>query len=109
MAFLDFFKSVDINNEVNRCRTTKGSVLLDVRTEEEYRSGHISGSRNIPVEKIDNAVNLLHDKSAPLFVYCQSGARSRKAVSKLRKMGYTEVYNIGGIDSFQGQLQRGKR
>ena len=109
MAFLDFFKSVDINNEVTRCRTTKGSVLLDVRTEEEYRSGHISGSRNIPVEKIDNAVNLLHDKSAPLFVYCQSGARSRKAVSKLRKMGYTEVHNIGGIDSFQGQLQRGKR
>lgn len=109
MAFLDFFKSVDINNEVNRCRTTKSSVLLDVRTEEEYRSGHISGSRNIPVEKIDNAVNLLHDKSAPLFVYCQSGARSRKAVSKLRKMGYTEVHNIGGIDSFQGQLQRGKR
>ena len=94
MAFLDFFKSVDINNEVNRCRTTKGSVLLDVRTEEEYRSGHI---------------NLPHDKSAPLFVYCQSGARSRKAVSKLRKMGYTEVHNIGGIDSFQGQLQRGKR
>ena len=109
MAFLDFFKSVDINNEVNRCRTTKCSVLLDVRAEEEYRSGHISGSRNIPVEKIDNAVNLLHDKSAPLFVYCQSGARSRKAVSKLRKMGYTEVHNIGGIDSFQCQLQRGKR
>ena len=109
MSFLDFFKSVDINKEVNRCRTTKGAVLLDVRSEDEYRGGHISGSRNIPVEKIDNAVNLLHDKSAPLFVYCQSGVRSSTAVSKLRKMGYTEVYNIGGIEQFQGQLQRGKR
>lgn len=109
MSILDIFKSVDINKELNRCRTTKGSVLIDVRTEEEYRAGHISGSRNIPVEKIDNAVNLLHDKSAPLFVYCLSGNRSRKAVSKLRKLGYTEVYNIGGIEGYQGQLQHGKR
>lgn len=109
MAIFDFLKTVDINNEVNRCRTTKGAILLDVRSEEEYRGGHIGGSRNIPVEKISNAENLLHDKSAPLFVYCLSGARSRKAVSKLRKMGYTEVYNIGGIEQYTGQLQKGKR
>ena len=109
MSFLDIFKTVDINKEINRCRTTKGSILLDVRTEEEYRAGHISGSRNIPVEKIKNAPNLLRDKSAPLFVYCLSGARSKKAVSELKKMGYTEVCNIGGIDQYQGQLQRGKR
>jgi rhodanese-related sulfurtransferase len=109
MSILDIFKSVDINKEVNRCRTTKGSVLLDVRTEGEYRQGHIGGSRNIPVEKIDNAVNLLHDKSAPIFVYCQSGSRARKESSKLRKLGYVEVYNIGGIEQYQGQLQRGKR
>ena len=109
MSFMDIFKTVEINKEVNRCRTTKGAILIDVRTEEEYRSGHIGGSRNIPLDKIRNAENLLHDKSAPLFVYCQSGVRSRTAVSKLRKMGYTEVYNIGGIEQFQGQLQRGKR
>lgn len=109
MGIFDFFKTVDINQEINRCRTTKGSVLLDVRTEEEYRSGHIGGSRNIPVEKIDNAKNLLHDLNAPIFVYCQSGSRSRQAVSKLKKMGYTDVKNIGGIDTYQGQLQRGKR
>ena len=109
MSFLEIFKSVDINKELNRCRTTKGAILLDVRTEEEYRQGHIGGSRNIPVEKIGNAVNLLHDKSAPIFVYCRSGQRSRKAVSALRKLGYTEVYNIGGIEQYQGQLQRGKR
>ena len=60
-------------------------------------------------KKIGNAVNLLHDKSAPIFVYCLSGQRSRKAVSALRKLGYTEVYNIGGIEQYQGQLQRGKR
>ena len=109
MSLLDYLKPVDINTEVNRCRTTKGAILLDVRTDEEYRRGHIGGARNIPVEKINNAENLLHDKSAPLFVYCQSGARSRKAVSKLKKMGYTDVKNIGGIETYQGQLQRGKR
>ena len=109
MSLLDFFKTVDINKEVNRCRTTKGAVLLDVRTEEEYRSGHISGSRNIPVAKIDNAANLLRDKSAPIFVYCESGARARTAVSKLKKLGYTDVCNIGGIENYQGQVQRGKR
>ena len=89
MSLLDYLKPVDINTEVNRCRTTKGAILLDVRTEEEYRRGHIGGARNIPVEKIDNAVNLLHEKSAPIFVYCQAGTRARKAVSKLKKMGYT--------------------
>lgn len=108
MSILDIFKTVDINKEVNRCRTTKGSVLLDVRTEDEFRRGHIGGARNIPVSKIDNAVNLLHDKSAPIFVYCETGARSRQAVSKLKKMGYTNVCNIGGIENFQGQQQRGK-
>ena len=109
MSLLDYLKPVDINTEVNRCRTTKGAILLDVRTDEEYRRGHIGGARNIPVEKIDNAVNLLHDKSAPIFVYCQSGSRARRAASKLRKLGYVEVYNIGGIEQYQGQLQRGKR
>ena len=109
MSIFDIFKSVDINAEVNRCRTTRGAVLLDVRTEDEYRRGHIGGSRNIPVEKIDNAVNLLHDKSAPVFVYCQSGSRARQAAGRLRKLGYTEVYNIGGIEKYQGQVQRGRR
>lgn len=109
MSILDLFKSTDINKELNRCRTTKGAILLDVRTEEEYRSGHIGGSRSIPVGKIENAVNLLHDRSAPVFVYCQSGNRARQAVSKLKKLGYTDVCNIGGIDQYQGQLQRGKR
>lgn len=109
MSILDMFKSVDINKEINRCRTTKGSILLDVRTEEEYRCGHISGSRNIPVEKIDNAENLLHDKTAPIFVYCKSGQRSKKAVSKLRKMGYANAESIGGIDEYKGQLQKGRR
>lgn len=109
MSLLDYLKPVDINHEVNNCRTTRGAVLLDVRTEEEYRRGHIGGARNIPVEKIDNAVNLLHDKSAPLFVYCQAGGRAKKAASKLKKMGYTNVKSIGGIETYQGQLQRGKR
>lgn len=109
MSFLDFFKTIDINQEVNRCRTTKGAILLDVRTEDEYRAGHIGGSRNIPVEKIKNAENLLHDKAAPVFVYCQSGSRSRTAASQLKKMGYQNVANIGGIDQFKGRLQKGKR
>lgn len=109
MAFLDIFKSTDINKEVNRFRTTKGAALIDVRTEDEFRAGHISGSRNIPLDRIEHADNVLHDKSVPLFVYCQSGGRSRQAVSKLKKMGYTEVYNIGGIEDYKGQKQTGKR
>ena len=100
MGFFDFFKTPDINQELITFHNTKGGVLLDVRTPQEYREGHVPGSRNIPLQVIDTIKTIVPQTNTPLFVYCHSGARSRQATAMLGKMGYTNVKNIGGIASY---------
>ena len=102
----DLFRKQDINKGVEEFRNTEHAVLLDVRTEEEYRGGHIPGSMNIDVAQIHTAPSVLKDKTIPLFVYCYSGARSGRAVSLLKNMGYTNVKNIGGISAYSGGTER---
>ena len=106
MGFFDFLKSPDINQGVEECRNTSGAVLLDVRTPEEYRQGHIPGSRNLSLQAIGAMPGMIENRETPLFVYCQSGARSSQAVSLLRQMGYTNVQNIGGIAGYTGKVER---
>ena len=79
MSFFDLFKQPDVNRGVEEYQSTSGAVLLDVRTPEEYRGGHIPGSRNIPLQTIDNVSTVVDNKDTALYVYCQSGARSRGA------------------------------
>lgn len=106
MGFFDFLKAPDMNEGVKRFSATPGAVLLDVRTRSEYAGGHILGSRNIPLQEIQKAPSAIPRKDTPLFVYCQSGGRSKQAVSLLQKQGYTNVTNIGGISSYQGKVVR---
>ena len=101
------FKREDINVGVDESKTTSGAMLLDVRTKDEYRNGHVPGSKNIDVGEIEKASSLIGDKATPLFVYCLSGARSGRAVSALKGMGYTNVKNIGGINSYNGPVEKG--
>lgn len=77
-------------------------VLIDVRTKEEYESGHIPKSINIPYTEIENEVD--YDKDKPIAVYCRTGKRSKQTASTLEKMGYTKIYDIGGIDNYEGEL-----
>lgn len=77
-------------------------VLIDVRDKEEYESGHIPRSINIPYTEIENEVD--YDKDKPIAVYCRTGKRSKKAALSLEKMGYTKIYDIGGIDNYEGEL-----
>ncbi|HWR18214.1 MAG TPA: rhodanese-like domain-containing protein [Clostridia bacterium] len=79
--------------------------IIDVRTPEEYRAGHIPGSMNVPLDHIGGILNAVPDKSERLFVYCLSGARSRSASQKFTDMGYTDVNNIGGISQWTGKLE----
>lgn len=73
-------------------------TILDVRTKEEYNSGHIAGAVLIPVDDIeDSAENILKDKSATILVYCRSGRRSALAAQALSELGFTSVYDFGGI------------
>ena len=104
MGFFDFLKPADINAGVEKFKSTGGAVLLDVRTPAEYKSGHIPGSRNFPLDAIETLPRVIADKNIPLFVHCFSGARSGQAASAMRRMGYTNVTNIGGISGYRGKV-----
>ena len=106
MSLLNMFKRADINAGVDEFRSTPNAVLLDVRTREEYKGGHIEGSINIPLQNIYSVQTLITDFNKPIFVHCLSGGRSAQATSVLKSMGYTNVENIGGISSFRGEIVR---
>lgn len=97
MGVFNIFSKLNINEGVKKFRQTPNAILLDVRTEEEYSETHIDGSTNLPLQKIEMATSIIFDKKKPLFVYCRSGVRSAKAVEILKRMGYTNVNDIGGI------------
>ncbi len=72
--------------------------IIDVRTKEEYDEGHIVDAINIPNEVIrEEAVEKLKDKDQLLLIYCHSGRRSKEAANKLVELGYSNVYDFGGI------------
>ena len=105
MGFFDFFKQADINQGIREYTATPDAVLLDVRTPEEYRGGHIPGSKNVPLQAIDKVSSVAENKDTVLFVYCYSGARSRQAAGILQRMGYRNVNNIGGIAAYAGNVE----
>lgn len=106
MRFSDFLKGPDINQGVKEYSTTDSAVLLDVRTPDEYRQGHIPGSKNVPLQSISKVADMIDNKSTPIFAHCLSGARSRQAAAILKQMGYTNVKNIGGISAYAGKVER---
>ncbi len=106
MGLFNLFKTKDINVGVRDFRSTEGAVLLDVRTPEEYAEGHIEGSINLPLQSIEQAERVIKDSDTPLFVHCRSGGRSAEATSVLKRMGYTNVEDIGGIMSYSGKVVR---
>lgn len=81
-----------------RLDSEKGIVLLDVRSEGEYKEKHIKGSRVFPLETLENSVEAkIPDKNTTIFVYCNTGNKSRKAAELLTDKEYTNVYDLGGI------------
>lgn len=89
---------IGLSDVKKRLDTEKGIILLDVRTRDEYLEKHIPNSTLVPVNVLENeAIRKLPDKNAEIFVYCRSGNRSAMAVKILTKLGYTHIYNLGGI------------
>ena len=77
------------------------ALLLDVRTEAEFNQSHIVGAISFPLSEIEaKAADRLPDKNALILVYCRSGKRSQAAANMLVSMGYTNVYDLGGINSW---------
>ncbi|MDK2820498.1 MAG: hypothetical protein PWP31_463 [Clostridia bacterium] len=77
-----------------------------MRTPEKYKEKHIPGSILIPVDKLQQKVETqIKDKNATIFVYCRSGNRSITTTKILVKLGYTNVYNLGGIKTWQYETE----
>jgi phage shock protein E len=73
-----------------------GAKIVDVRTVEEYRDGAYPGSVNIPLAELNQRLTEI-PKDKPVVLYCQSGARSASAARLLKKAGYSDVTNAGGL------------
>ena len=82
-------------------KNDKEAILLDVRSPQESRENHLSGSINLPLYNIESNCNeMLTNKEDTIIIYCQSGNRSKRAMQILQKEGYTNLYNIaGGMDN----------
>ncbi len=81
--------------------------FIDVRTPEEYEFSHIPGAVNIPLDVISSkAAESFDSKDAMIVVYCRSGARSRVASKELVSLGYTKVYDLGGIISWPYEVTK---
>lgn len=80
-------------------------ILLDVRSAEEYASGHLQGARNIPHDRIvEEIASIVPDKAAVVVLYCRSGRRAGTALKALHELGYENVSNFGGLEDAQERL-----
>lgn len=87
-----------------------GVTIVDVRREDEYRENHIPGAILVPNEGIgDEMPEELPDKDAVLLVHCRSGVRSKEASNKLVALGYTNVYDFGGIIDWPYETEKGEQ
>ena len=81
----------------------KGAIILDVRTEREYKSGAVKGAKHIPLDKLRNHVNELRKLNKPIIVYCASGVRSAKA-AKFLNLSNIDAINGGGLQRLRQLL-----
>lgn len=88
--------------EAKEMMDTQEVIVLDVREQNEYDSGHIPGAVLLPVGTIDEdtAAAVIPEKDSTVLVYCRSGNRSKTASSALAELGYTNIYEFGGINSW---------
>lgn len=92
--------------------TCPGSVLLDVRTEEEYGIEHAAGAVLLPQEDLETMdegeiLEVLPDLDAPVLLYCRTGRRAALAAVKLDELGYTRLYNLGGLNGWPYGMEYG--
>jgi len=99
------YRQITMTEAVEMMEKEKNYIILDVRTEQEFAAGHIPNAILVPNETIGmQEIPLLPDKDQLIMVYCRSGNRSKQASSKLVQLGYTNIIEIGGINSWPGEI-----
>jgi rhodanese-related sulfurtransferase len=97
------YQKKEIHAGLEEMKSVPNALLVDVRNPAEYNGGHIPGSINFAMSRIlQEAEEAFPDKAQPLYVYCQSGARSARAGKLLDLLGYESVTDLGGIADYNG-------
>ncbi len=91
-------KVISAKEAKERLDADKSIIIVDVRTKEEYLEKHIPNALLLPVDTIsEKAATVIPEKTKTYFIYCRSGNRSATAAAMLVQMGYTSIYDFGGI------------
>lgn len=102
----NLFKKIEtISTQQLSEKLTRNTLLVDVRTPEEYRRGHINHARNIPLNTLDK---FNEESNKTIYLICQSGLRSKKAAKLLNKKGYKAVNIRGGMNHWAGKTKGSK-
>ncbi len=103
------YRQVTAEEAIALMEKESGYIILDVRTVREYSEKHIPKAVNIPNESIGTEeIPALPDKNQLILVYCRSGNRSKQASEKLAALGYTNIVEFGGINSWPGETVSGE-
>lgn len=103
----NFYQQVDAETAKELIDTEDDYVILDVRTQAEYDEGHIPDAILIPHDTVTTATeDALPDKDQLILVYCRSGNRSKQASQALLNLGYTNVVEFGGINSWPYEVEK---
>ena len=104
------YRQITMEEAITMMEEETGYIILAVRTAQEYSDRHIPGAINIANESIGTEdIPELPDKDQLILVYCRSGNRSKQASEKLVKLGYTNIIEIGGINSWPGETVTGDK
>ena len=102
---LSSYRQITTQEAVAMMAKETNYIILDVRTQAEYDAGHIPGAILIPNETIGtDEISQLPDKEQLIMIYCRSGNRPKQASEKLVKLGYTNIVEFGGINSWTGEI-----
>jgi phage shock protein E len=106
-AFFIFRRMSLVSPEAAKQYLRSGALVIDVRGQDEYASGHLPGSVNIPLGELSARISTVcPDKNRVILLHCLSGGRSGMAAGTLKSLGYTNAFNIGSYSRAEGVLSR---
>lgn len=106
MGIFEKYKTLTVNEGINRTRTEKGAVLLDVRPKEDYKKGHVAGAVNIPMDKMELIKTRIPSTDTRLYVVGDYNNNPKKAIRALKKLGYNNAIPSGNMEDHHGILKK---
>ena len=102
------YQQITVEEAKSMMEEQPDAVVLDVREQDEYDAGHIPGAVLLPVGTInkETAASAIPEKDTVVLVYCRSGNRSKTASQALVDLGYTQIYEFGGIKDWPYEVER---